>query len=314
MDRRPPLDLGHLQTFLVVAKTGGVTRAAAVLDYAQSSVTAQIHALEDDLGVALFERTARGMTLTDAGVRLLEHAGTLVDLASEAREAARGQGVPQGVLTLGASESLCVYRLPAALSAFHARFPHVTLDVRTGTCVELYAGVRGGLLDVAVVMDEAAPLAGLSAETLRHEAVVMLVSPTHPLAGRTRVDPADLARQPLVVTEAGCSYRELLLRTLREEGVYPASLSTFSSVEAIKHCVMAGMGLTLLPRTTAAAEIRSGRLSVVSWTGRDFSLTTQVVVRRKQTLSPAARAMRRLLHEVVGERSSGSAAAHEGAL
>jgi len=291
----------HLQTFLVVARTGGVTRAAAVLDYAQSSVTAQIRALEDDLGVALFDRTARGMTLTAAGTRLLEHAGALVDLASEAREAVRGQDAPHGVLTLGSSESLCVYRLPSALALFQTRFPHVTLDVRTGTCIALYEGTRDGSLDLAVVMDEPVLPAGLAAEPLRRETVVMLAAPTHPLAYCASVTPADLAGEPLVVTESGCSYREVFLRTLEECGVYPASLSTFSSVEAIKHCVIAGMGITVLPQATAAAEILSGRLAVVRWAGPDFSLTTQVVMRQRQTLSPAARAILRLLHETVGE-------------
>ena len=93
------MDILHLRTFRAVARAGSVTGAAASLDYAQSSVTAHIRALELDLGVVLFRRTARGVSLTDAGVRLLAYAEAILGLADEARQAVRLPGEPRGSLT-----------------------------------------------------------------------------------------------------------------------------------------------------------------------------------------------------------------------
>ncbi len=297
------MDPRHLRTFRAVARAGSVTRAAALLDYAQSSVTAHIRALEDDLGVPLFDRTTRGMALTDAGARLLAYAETILRLVDEARAEVRRESELYGALTIGSSESLCVYRLPGVLAAFRMRHPGVRLTVQTGPCAALYQGVREGTLDMAVVMDEPGPPEGLVAEPLRREPALVLAPPRHLVAQRPRVAPADLAGEPLVVTEAGCSYRELFLRTLTDAGVHPPEIAAFASVEAVKHGVMAGMGVTLLPAVTVAPEVATGQLAAVRWTGPEYRLMTQVVRRAGHWVSPAVRAAVHLLHASVGDRT-----------
>lgn len=252
------LDVRHLRTFRAVARAGSLTGAAASLDYAQSSVTAHIRALELDLGVVLFRRTARGVSLTDAGARLLVYAETIPGLADEARQAVHLLREPRGPLTIGSSESLCAYRLPGALASFRARFPDVRLTVQTGTCAALYAGLRERTLDMAVAMDEALPSEGLLAEPLRREPVRVLAAPGHSLTRSRRVLPEDLAGVALVLTEVGCSYREVFLRSLADAGVRPPSIATFASVEAVKQCVTAGMGVTLLPAMTVMPDVEAG--------------------------------------------------------
>jgi DNA-binding transcriptional LysR family regulator len=124
------------------------------------------------------------------------------------------------------------------------------------------------------------------------------------LARRPHVAPADLAGAALVVTESGCSYRELFLRTLADAGVRPPSVVAFESVEAVKHCVMAGMGVTLLPAVTVTHEVAAGRLAAVRWVGPEYQLMTQLVRRDGQWISPAMRAAVRLLRDMVGEASA----------
>src|SRR2546421_3651462 len=108
---RKHMDLRQLNTFRLVATTLSFTRAAAALSYAQSSVTAQIQSLEDELGVQLFDRLGRRVALTDAGLRLLRYADRLLDLAEEARAAVADGGDPLGSLCISAPETLCIYRL-----------------------------------------------------------------------------------------------------------------------------------------------------------------------------------------------------------
>src|SRR5436190_8129479 len=121
------MDLRQLATFRMVATTLSFTQTAATLGYVQSSVTAQIQALETDLGVPLFDRLGKRVTLTDAGQRLLHYAEKMLDLAEEARSIVPGDTEPTGSLTISAPESLCAYRLPVVLNEFRKRYPQVRL-------------------------------------------------------------------------------------------------------------------------------------------------------------------------------------------
>src|SRR6516162_4296557 len=126
------MELSDLLTFAAVASCGGITRAAGELHTVQSNVTNRIRALETEIGVPLFERHARGMTLTDAGKRLLPYADRLNVLSREALVAARDDGIAKGSLVLGSMETTAAVRLPPLLAQFHQRFPEVQLSLRTG--------------------------------------------------------------------------------------------------------------------------------------------------------------------------------------
>ena len=89
----------------------------------------------------------------------------------------------------------------------------------------------------------------------------------------------------MVLTEVGCSYREVFLRTLADAGVRPPSISTFASVEAVEQCVMAGMGMALLPAMTVVPEVAAGRLGVVPWAGPEYRLVTRIVLRAYEEAS-----------------------------
>ena len=125
------MDLVDLHVFRTVVSAGGITRAAEQLHRVQSNVTTRIRQLEEDLGVQLFIREGKRLHVSPAGRTLLGYAGRLLDLAREAREAVH-QEHPSGVLRLGAMESTAAVRLPGPLSAYHRRYPAVTLELRTG--------------------------------------------------------------------------------------------------------------------------------------------------------------------------------------
>src|SRR5262249_15004618 len=115
------------------------------------NVTNRIRAFESEIGVPLFERHARGMTLTDAGRRLLPYADRLNALSHEALAAARDDGVPKGPLAIGSMETTAAVRLPPLLTQFHQSFPEVQLSLRTGPTAILAEAVIDGTLDGAFV-------------------------------------------------------------------------------------------------------------------------------------------------------------------
>jgi DNA-binding transcriptional LysR family regulator len=127
IDREELMDLRQLTTYRVLARTLNFHQAAEQLHCVQSTVTAQIQALEDELGARLFDRLGRRVVLTDAGTRLVAYADRLLNLADEARLAVSGREEEVGTLTISATETLCTYRLPAVLHRFRSYYPQVRI-------------------------------------------------------------------------------------------------------------------------------------------------------------------------------------------
>lgn len=284
------MELRQLHTFTEVARTGSFTRAAAALDYAQSSVSSQMQALEEELGVSLFDRLGRRTVVTEAGERLIHYANKILGLAEEAKVAVPGLNEPTGTVTISAPESLCTYRLPAVLEHFSREFPHVDLIfVPSPTSTDWERLITEGHVDAALFMaaaDYRSP--NISMEPLVYEPVLAVAHPDHRLVGHPYVPMSEFRDETLLLTEAGCRYRTVFTRNLRAAGVVPANTIEFHSVEAIKQCTMAGMGVAVLPRMSVASEMAAGRLRPLALPF-DIELITNVGWHPDRWLSPALR-------------------------
>lgn len=299
-DRRNGIvELRHLQTFLFVSETLSFTRAAEELNYAQSSVTAQIQALEKELGRPLFERLGRRIVLTPVGAQLVRYAEKIVRLEEEARAALSGDEEPSGPITVGASESLLTYRLTPLLLQYRRRFPRVDVVFRPADQRILYRGLSTGELDVAVMMARDPHPLDLTRETLRAEPLLVLACPQHRLAGRSQVTAADLDGESLLLTEHGCTYRSLFERSLAAVGARPSSKVEFTSIEAIKQGVIAGMGIAVLPAMAVVTEVEQGRLAPLRWEGSKLSVDTTLVWHRDKWLSPGLAAFMKMARETL---------------
>ncbi len=287
------MELRQLKTFRAVAENLSFTRAAGELGYVQSSVTAQIQTLEKELGVPLFDRIGRRVTLTDAGRRLLGYAEKMLELEEETRAAVSANGEPAGTVTISAAETHCTYRLPRVLSRFRELYPQVRVLVRpvpVGTfCGDTVRDLGEGKADVAFVLDEPVRAGDLTVEPLVEEPVWLVTAQDHPLAESSPVRSLDFRGETLLLTGSGCSYRAMFLNALARDGVHPGTLLEFSGVEAIKQCAIAGMGVAVLPAVVAEKDVEAGSLTVLHWTGlEDFEVVTQMVRHKERWLSPAA--------------------------
>src|SRR5690348_4231167 len=135
------MDAGDLAVFAAAAKTGGITKAAEALRTVQSNVTQRIRRLEAELGVPLFHRHSRGVTLTSAGAQLLPYAERIGRLLHEARQAAANTAAARGRIAIGALESATAVRLPPVLAAYAAACPDVDIEIDTGTTAALVDAV-----------------------------------------------------------------------------------------------------------------------------------------------------------------------------
>ena len=293
------MELRQVETFQAVAEDRSFSRAAARLGYVQSSVSAQVAALERELGAPLFDRLGRRIALTDAGRVMLRYSGRLLDLAAETREAVADAGVGSGEVTgsliVSAPETLLTYRLPTLLAVFHKRHPKVRLSVRPSAVGRLVGSMRRsveeGGVDVAFVLDGPVDVSGLSVEPLLEEGVSVIVPAEHALASSTLVASRDLAGETVLLPEApesGCAYRGLFERQLGAAGVVPPEKMEFQSIEAIKQCVAAGMGVSVLPSVAVNAELENGKLAALRW-GEPFKVLTQMIWHEERWKSPALR-------------------------
>lgn len=258
------LDLRQIRSFATVAHERSVTRAAVALNYAQSSVTAQLHALESELGVPLFDRVGRGLSLTAAGTDFLPYAERLLGLADEARLSVHRGGVPSGRLHLTASESVLTYRMPDLLRRFQCQFPAVEIVLLASpTCASDI--VSDPTVDLAITIDEPVQNPQFIVHSLYEERMVCAVWSGHPLTQSRRITADQVAAEQILLTERRCSYRALFERTLARAGARITRSLELTSVEAIKQCALARMGIAVLPEIVVAEEMRAGNLVALPW-------------------------------------------------
>jgi LysR family transcriptional regulator, cell division regulator len=290
------MDVSDLKVFEAVARLGGIGRAAIELNTVQSNVTARVRLLEQELDIRLFDRHARGVTLTAAGQRLLPYADQVKDLLARARRAAMDDGTPKGPLTIGTLETTVAMRLPPIIVSYAAACPAVDLMLRTGTSAESVARVLGRELDGAFV---AGPVdhAELARETVFREELVMVTAPA--VQGMQDIGCAGVVK--MLVLRVGCSYRQRLETVLASRGMVDVRASEFGSLDAIIGCVSAGLGVTLLPRGVVAAAARAGVVALHALPRHEAMVDTLFIRRRDGYVGSALSAFMQMVRSGVIE-------------
>ncbi|WP_431990648.1 LysR family transcriptional regulator [Streptomyces albogriseolus] len=305
------MELRHLRTFSTVARTLNFTRAAAELNYAQSSVTEQIQALESELSAKLFDRTNRKLSLTPAGERLVTYADQMLLLAREALTAVENDAQePGGLLTIGGLETLCAHRLPAVLARYRQLYPRVQVTLREGGRGELYEWVRRGEIDVALTFGKAPDDKLLASESLATDRLMVVTPVGHRLASYARIGGPDLRGESFLATPQGCGFREMLDNLIHSLGADAPVIDTqVASMAALCQCAAAGMGCALLPEIAVAGPAARGEVAAVPVAGGGASQTevTMTWLRRSE-LRPSVPAFlataRSAFEELLPERAA----------
>jgi len=251
-----------LQYFLAISRAGSLSAAARHLHCVPSNVSARLRQLESQLGMPLFQRDTRQLSLTLAGERLLPHAQQLERLCQTAWCSVQ-EDVWAGELRLGSMETCAAVRLPELLATFHRHAPRVSLSLLTGTSRWLLDEVLAGRLDAALI-------GGPHEHPQLHTEVIW--QEELQLALSLGQKPEQLNRTPLTLLgfPAGCHYRERLDRWADRHAIQVAARQSYGSVETIFGGIAAGMGIGLLPRSLL--EQQHPRAALVSWHAIDSDL------------------------------------------
>jgi DNA-binding transcriptional LysR family regulator len=277
------MELRHLRYFVAVAEEENVTRAAAKLHVAQPAVSRQIRDLEEELGLDLFERTAKSLRLTDAGRVFLDEARAVLGRADEAIKAARAvAGGQRGELRVGYAPSLTVQILPRALRQFQAEFPRVRVALHDLSSEEMLAGLRDDRLHVALmVAPSPRQLRGLRFHELARYPLCVAVPPKHRAVRRRTMTLEETLDEPLIVYSRADypEYHAALAKIFTSVRRAPAIAEEHDSVTSLIAAVEAGHGIALVP---SCMECLAGpRLKILPLTPVRAPVVVGAVCRRE---------------------------------
>ena len=295
----------QLEIVLAVARAKSFTRAGEKLHVSQSTLSQHVLELERELGVRLFDRLGRAVTLTEAGRLLEEHAGRVASTVASARRVIDElKGLERGSLVIGASTTPGIYVLPSVVAAFKRRYPGIAISLQIGNSQVIEERIRANAVDLGVVgghilgTRERCVTAGLLDELL------LIVAPAHPWAKRREVAPRELAGEPLLLREHGSATRLVTERTLRQAGVKFNVAMELDHIEAIKQAVIAGLGIAFVSTYAVRGEIATRRLAGLRLKGLRIRRHFHVIHNEARTLTASGRAFMELLEHPGGRRAS----------
>lgn len=279
------MDIKQIKAFLAVASLSSFTQAAGQLGYAQSSITAQIQLLEKEIGVRLFERLNKKVTLTAEGKNFLAYSRQMLDLWETAKESLTISDEPSGTLVIGSDESICAVKLPAFLKEFNRRYPKVEVSIKIGSSCDLANLARDNEVDVAILLEQKLTYPEFVVERHQIEPLALLVSPEHPLASEKTARFADMAGYPFLLASHSCSWRSLFQDIMKDANVEPNFMLDSGSIQTLKQLAISGLGITLLPLYAVTEELARNQLVKLNWEGGDLQLATQVIRHKDKWIS-----------------------------
>jgi DNA-binding transcriptional LysR family regulator len=287
----------QLRVFAEVARHLSFAKAAQALHLTPPAVTMQVKELEGQLGVPLFERRGREVSLTTTGEYMLVYARKILATLKDAEDAAaRLKRVEVGTLTIG-MVGTAKYFLPRMLADFRRDHPDVEIRLAEGNRESLLKMLQGNEVDIAVMGRPPREMA-TRAEPFAAHPHVFVSAVNHPLARReSHVDVESLRACEFIVRESGSETRAAMEKFFVEARIEPRVIMEMSSNESIKQAVMAGMGLSFLSLHTLRLELQNELLAVLDVQGTPVVHVWNVVHTLSKVLSPAAEAFRYFMLE-----------------
>lgn len=285
------MNLQQLRTFRVVAQQRSYSRAAQLLYLSQPGVSLQVRALEQSIGMPLFERSGRQLRLTEAGVALLDYADRILSLVDESQQALEELGnARRGIVRVAASTTAGIYIVPRALGGFHRQNPGVRLTLDVVNRFTVADHLLRDEVDIAV-MGLIEDAHDLQLEPFLPNELVVIASPHHPLAQRKRIAISELVNDTLLLREQGSGTRTDIERMVAQGKLVMRQGMELRSSGAIKQAVAADLGIAIIPLHAIELEILAKRLVTLNVEGFPIRRDWSIARRAGRRLSAAANAL-----------------------
>ncbi|HXF42216.1 MAG TPA: LysR family transcriptional regulator [Pyrinomonadaceae bacterium] len=290
------MDINQLEVLIAVAREKSFSRAADALGRTQPAISQAIRRLEQEVGEKLFDRSSKDGTLTAAGKVLLEHARQMIYLRQAAVSSLREmKNLQNGKVTLSANEHTVFYLLPI-IAEFHKRHPLIKVEVQRGVASRIPDQITAREVELGVVSFRPTDTA-VKSISVYDDQLVLIVSPGHTLANRGVVSITELGNESFIAHNAPSPYRKSVIETFERYDTRLNISVELLSLEAIKRLVETGIGIALVPKLSAKAEIDSGRLAGLSVREMKLERKLHIIYKRNAVLSHAAQEFLKIARE-----------------
>lgn len=299
------MDIRQIRSFLAIADTGSVTRAAEVLHVVQPAVSRQLKLLEEDVGAPLFERGRQGMVLTEGGHLLLERARrALRELDAARLEIRPTPGTVSGIVNLGLLPSSCELLTGPLVAALQQRYPQIRVSLSVGYTDPLRRWLESGEIDAALLYDPP-PSPAMDVAPLVEEPLSLVGLAGQQLDSAVPVDVQALGHQPLVLPSPPHGLRSLVEHACAVAGVTLRLAAETNALAVQKVLVTQGHGLSVLPRVAVAAELERGLLAAPHIKGPAFTRRIVLALPTTRRTSTAVRCVTEVLKDCVRDAAVG---------
>lgn len=275
------MEIRHFLSFKTIVDQGSFVRAAKVLNYAQSSITSHIQAIEDYYGQPVFDRIGKKVVINSFGSLVYQHAVSLLASYDDICKLKNELSEPSGTLCIGAPESTLIYRLSPILRQYKSMYPKVEVIMQNSICHHMRKTLKNGQLDLAILLENEVSDPDLIFKPLFEEPMSTVMPKEYPAD-----ELVETGRHAVLYTEQGCSYRTLFQGILAERGIKTDNIIETASVEVIKQYVLCDIGISFLPDIVVKKEIESGNIKNIPWSSDD-PIMVRIAYHKDKWISPA---------------------------
>lgn len=292
------MNFNQLRIFYSVAKNKSVTLAAKELYLTQPAVSIQIHLLEEDYRVKFFNRSGKGIKITEEGELLLSYTEKIFNLSDEAAEGLRQiTSLERGKLKIGSSMTIGAYYLPQLFEIFKLQYPNIVIQMDTGNSHEAIERVLSFKNDIAFIGIDYADKRLVKVPFIT-ERLVLITPPDHELTHKRVISFKDLNGQKMIMREKGSGTMEIIERELKKHRVSVETVMELGSNEAIKQAVEAGLGVSIISSNVVKLEDKQGRIKILRFSNnRDIIRRFYVIYHKDKYLSSLLKTFLRVTSE-----------------
>ncbi|VFQ42494.1 LysR family transcriptional regulator [Desulfoluna butyratoxydans] len=275
------MDIRHFRTLKAIVEQGSFINAARALNYAQSSITSHVKAIEDYYDQPVFDRIGKRVVLNAFGAEVYRHALVLLVGYEDICNLKNDTDEPSGSIRIGVPESTMLYRLSPVLQRYKSQYPKVEIIMQNALCPVMRRFLKEGDLDLGLLLEQDVPEPELAKKLLLKEPMSIVLPRQYPAD-----DLVSSERHVILYTEKGCNYRKVFQRLLEEKGIQTDNVIETASVEVIKKYVLCDIGVSFLPTIVIKDELARGELKHVPWESDD-PVELKIAYHKDKWLTPA---------------------------
>jgi DNA-binding transcriptional LysR family regulator len=289
------MDLKNFCTFQTIINEGGFTKAAKKLDYTQSTITFQIHQLEQDLSTTLFEKVGRKMVLTKAGESLIPYVDEVLASVDKLKNFKEDLADCRGDLNIGVGETLLCFKVPPMLKEFHRQAPKAKLFIKSMNCYDIRDALLNGSLDLGIFYENVGGFgSNLVTHTIGKYPLSLIASPKTKRNYPDFITPDQQIPLPFIINEQNCIFRQIFEKYLQEKSIKLNHTIELWSIPTIKNLVKNDVGISYLPTFAVKEELREKSLVEIHTDLTDTTITSVCAHHKNKWLSPLMKLFIRL--------------------